>query len=352
MHMRGVWKKVIALLLAMLLLSAVSVVLVGCGEEETETTATATATTAAISSQDIENRVQAVLASNPTSGDYAANAITGTALADKLADPATAATIYLLDIRSPEAYSAGYIEGSVNVPFKDWAAPDNLETYPQDKKIVVICSTGGASAQVVAGLRMLGYDAAALKAGINGWTQTATTQEAVDTINNASYSVANTPANAAASAPAQEAFTAPDQETYDGLAQKANELASDMPGSGDYANNVVSATDLNNMMQDGDIFILDIRAAADFESVGHIEGAVNVPYAALAVQENLDMLPMDKKIVVVCYTGNTAGQATMLLNLLGYDAAVLSYGMMSWNHAPPSDSFVSSLESADNPIVE
>jgi mono/diheme cytochrome c family protein len=37
---------------------------------------------------------------------------------------------------------------------------------------------------------------------------------------------------------------------------------------------------------------------------------------------------------VVCYTGQTAGQATAALNMLGYEAYSLLHGMSSWTDDP------------------
>ena len=42
-----------------------------------------------------------------------------------------------------------------------------------------------------------------------------------------------------------------------------------------------------------------------------------------------DILPKDKKIIVVCYTGQTAGQVVSILRLLGYDACSLKGGMVN-----------------------
>ncbi|OGW36587.1 MAG: hypothetical protein A2010_03175 [Nitrospirae bacterium GWD2_57_9] len=78
-----------------------------------------------------------------------------------------------------------------------------------------------------------------------------------------------------------------------------------------------------------DFFILDIRTAADFAKK-HIEGAVNVQFAAVAKPENLALYPTDKPILVVCYTGHTASVATGILNTLGYDTWTLRFGMASW----------------------
>jgi len=79
-----------------------------------------------------------------------------------------------------------------------------------------------------------------------------------------------------------------------------------------------------------DFFVLDIRSAADY-AIGHVPGAVNVPFALIAKHENLEMYPTDKPMLVVCYTGQTASMTTAILNVMGYDAFALRFGMMSWN---------------------
>lgn len=50
--------------------------------------------------------------------------------------------------------------------------------------------------------------------------------------------------------------------------------------------------------------------------------------------ENLKKLNPDKQIVVYCYMGRTASQATAVLNTLGYDARNLSRGMTGWTTDP------------------
>ena len=73
--------------------------------------------------------------------------------------------------------------------------------------------------------------------------------------------------------------------------------------------------------------ILDIRGADDFAD-GHIEGAINTTLGGI-----LDAAAnTTKPILVVCYTGQTAGHAVVALRLSGYsDAKVLKFGMSGWN---------------------
>ncbi|KAH3763579.1 copper amine oxidase [Pelomyxa schiedti] len=76
-------------------------------------------------------------------------------------------------------------------------------------------------------------------------------------------------------------------------------------------------------------FVLDVRGYADY-CLGHVPGAINIPFAELGKQTNLDKLPSDQQILVVCYTGHSASQATSILGLMGYDAWAMSFGMVAW----------------------
>ncbi len=77
-----------------------------------------------------------------------------------------------------------------------------------------------------------------------------------------------------------------------------------------------------------DYNVFDIRPSTDF-AAGHIQGAINV---ALKDVVTTAANYHDKPILVVCYTGQTAGQAVMALRLSGYiDAVVLKWGMAGWN---------------------
>jgi len=74
--------------------------------------------------------------------------------------------------------------------------------------------------------------------------------------------------------------------------------------------------------------VFDIRPAADF-TAGHIKNAINVPLKdVVKTAANYK----DKPIIVVCFTGQTAGQAVMALRLSGFpNAVVLKWGMAGWN---------------------
>jgi rhodanese-related sulfurtransferase len=101
-------------------------------------------------------------------------------------------------------------------------------------------------------------------------------------------------------------------------------VSTDMPA-------IMTATDVNNLNQTGQVYIMDIRAAADFAN-GHIANAVNVAAADVLTHiEGVDLTPYTK-VAVVCYSGQTAAWATCLLRIMGYDKVYsMKFGMCSWN---------------------
>jgi rhodanese-related sulfurtransferase len=90
-----------------------------------------------------------------------------------LADAARAKALLLdgaasLDVREPEEYAAGHIEGAIHVPLGSLAANSNL--VPRDRPVVVYCGHGerastGASLLETAGFRYL----VNLDGGIGAW---------------------------------------------------------------------------------------------------------------------------------------------------------------------------------------
>ena len=97
-----------------------------------------------------------------------------------------------------------------------------------------------------------------------------------------------------------------------------------------YAKDLMDGVDKEDAADElADFFILDIRTSTDF-CKAHIAGAVNIPFLTVAKPESLIQLPTDKPILVVCYTGHTASQTNAILNMLGYNAWTLRFGMTSW----------------------
>ncbi|MDP8208935.1 MAG: rhodanese-like domain-containing protein [Candidatus Electryonea clarkiae] len=86
-----------------------------------------------------------------------------------------------------------------------------------------------------------------------------------------------------------------------------------------------------------ELFVIDYRSADHYANVGHMDidavtgsNATLVNWAIADLMDNLDEIPAGAKVVNVCYSGQTASQATSALRLLGYDAWNLKWGMCGW----------------------
>ena len=91
---------------------------------------------------------------------------------------------------------------------------------------------------------------------------------------------------------------------------------------------------LNDGDEDNDPFIISVRSEDDYSNAGHIEGSLWVSPKELFTDEVLSSLPDDQPIAVYCYTGQTAGQVISALNMLGYDASSVLFGMSGWSDDP------------------
>ena len=94
---------------------------------------------------------------------------------------------------------------------------------------------------------------------------------------------------------------------------------------------MVTATDVNtNILAGGSWAILDIRG--DAYDAGHIEGAVKVAAADVLDYYEANTLETKEKVVIVCFSGQTAGWLNGLLRAVGKTNTFdLKWGMCSWN---------------------
>lgn len=83
------------------------------------------------------------------------------------------------------------------------------------------------------------------------------------------------------------------------------------------------------LKKDDSYQIVDVRASEHY-ALGHIEGAINIPFKKIVDEEQLAKINPQKKIIVVCYTGHQSSYAAMLLNQLGFDAKAMTFGMTGW----------------------
>lgn len=75
----------------------------------------------------------------------------------------------VLDVREPEEWTAGHIEGALHIPLAD--LPGRLADLPPAGPLVVTCRGGGRSSRAVAYLQGMGVDAVNLDGGMKAWSE-------------------------------------------------------------------------------------------------------------------------------------------------------------------------------------
>jgi len=237
---------------------------------------------------------------------------------------------YVVSVRAADAYDIGHVPGAVNIPWRTIAQAGATTDLPTDRKIVVYCYTGHTGAVATAYLAAQGFDAVNMKFGMTAWTRDADVRVASafdDATDSHDYAVETTdnPGTADHAFPVLDVTTSTDDTEIIRAAADAYLSAGTAP--------TISAADLFELLNDGDDsndpVIVSVRAP-DHYALGHIPGAINIPWKTIADENNLKKLPADASIVVYCYTGHTGGLATTALNVMGYHATNLKFGIMSW----------------------
>ena len=77
------------------------------------------------------------------------------------------ADVQVVDVRWPNEWEAGHIEGSLHVPADE--LDDRLDELDRDRPLVAVCRTGSRSASAAEQLRADGFEADNLDGGVLAW---------------------------------------------------------------------------------------------------------------------------------------------------------------------------------------
>lgn len=87
---------------------------------------------------------------------------------DQIKQSVKEADALLVDVREPNEFAAGHIEGAMNIPLRSLTT--NLDQIPTTKPVILYCSSGYRTGIGVMTLRMLGYDnIQGFPPSIQGW---------------------------------------------------------------------------------------------------------------------------------------------------------------------------------------
>jgi rhodanese-related sulfurtransferase len=80
----------------------------------------------------------------------------------------------------------------------------------------------------------------------------------------------------------------------------------------------------------GDGFLLDVREDEEWVA-GHVDSAVHIGMGQLL--EQIDEVPRDRAVAVICRSGGRSAQVVRYLRASGYDAVNVLGGMQAWQAA-------------------
>ncbi len=216
--------------------------------------------------------------------------------------------MFVIDMRKAEDYAENHIKGAVSVPFGAGIA-DVIKDIPTDKDVYIYCYSGQTAGQAAALLGFAGIDVRSVAYGMKlGLAKV----EGVDEV----------------LTPDVTEVTPIGNEVPEAVTTAIKDYFANADGI-----NIIPSDKLKEMQSNGDDFALvSARKQEDYDA-GHIEGAILMSYGK-GMQSEFASLPTDKRIVVYCYSGQTAGQVVATLRLLGYDAVSLKGGMGTPKNAP------------------
>ncbi len=250
----------------------------------------------------------------------------------------------LIDIRSPEAYEAGHINGAYNVPKEkvlDFLTKEQkAAAYP---KVVFICYSGQMASYVTGITRYAGFDNTyVMLYGMAGWNSRFS-----DILKKGFGD--RYPEMLVKASEKAEAIT---EHQTDDVIHKGIDL-SKLPKLSAKLPTVLIKERAQYLLQQkrpefllkSDEFFPEIKK--DINSyysifyipkpkyyVAHIKGSQQfTPRKDLSLDARLTEIPVDKSVLVYCKTGHTGGNVTAYLNMLGYKAHNLMFGAGSFMYS-------------------
>ena len=85
---------------------------------------------------------------------------------------------------------------------------------------------------------------------------------------------------------------------------------------------------VNDIDKISDALVIDVREDRELKETGTIKGAVHIPM--MTVPNNLNKIPKDREIYILCRSGRRSYEVASYLNELGYNAINLKGGIIKY----------------------
>jgi len=242
-----------------------------------------------------------------------------------VAEDYTIPSYHVFDIRSSADFATGHIKDAINVPLADVLI--KAEEVGTDKPIIVVCYSGQTAGRAVMALRLSGYtDATVMKFGMSYWNPAFDKWSAK--IGDIAVGSPGWTTDASATLPVND-FPTWETTSTDGAEILADNVAAMLAMDWTTASSAV-------LDAPGDYNIYNFWSSADYLAFGHYVGAYQIQPISLA-DDIVKSFPTSDLFQVYCYTGQTSSYTTAWLQVLGYNAKSITYGVNSLSHTALDD---------------
>jgi rhodanese-related sulfurtransferase len=237
------------------------------------------------------------------------------------------ANYQIVSVRNPDDdKKAGHIPNAVSIYWVDILSDSSMSKLDANKTIILYCYYGHASMLSCTILNLLGYRCLSLDFGMMGWNLDALVKTPWD--KEADYSVET------AKDELKDSYALPvikdNQSDAKSLIRKMASRYFAGEGSPVIVSSDVKAIIDNWDQKKAEYQIIDVRSDSAYNN-GHIPHSINIPWADIAKIENLKKLDLNRISIVYSENGQLGQMVTTVLNLFGYRAVEIKFGMMDWN---------------------
>jgi rhodanese-related sulfurtransferase len=235
----------------------------------------------------------------------------------------------IVSVRKADDYdAAGHVPKAINIYWIDIVSDESLARLESNKTLILYCYYGHGSMLSSTILSLLGYRCRSLNFGMMDWNLEALVRKPWD--QDADYEVETAEKRSEESYPPPVIAT-PLTDAPTIIREQARKYLS---GEG---SPVIRASEVKAIIDDWDhnkdaYLIVDVRAKIDYDK-GHVPHAVSIPWAKIVDKGSLQSLDPRRTVIVYSENGQLGLLVSTVLNLLGYKAVDMLFGMMDWNKA-------------------
>jgi len=188
--------------------------------------------------------------------------------------------VTVVDVRKADEYASGFIEGAINVDWKNRHFAENaLKTITNDKPVAIYCRSGNRATRAMYAMAALGFtEVYNLEHGMKSWN-------------------------------------------------KANMPVKTLEVKGDIRH--LDVANFNNAIKGKAGVLVDVRTPKEYNDY-HIPGAVMIDYKNNNFKTEFEKLDKKVPVLIYCRSGGRSGRATKVLEGMGFKVYNLDHGMIDW----------------------